>query len=355
MTAMMRAALCHHHGGPEALEPGTTAMPQAGPGQVRIRVAACGINFPDLLLVAGQYQDRPPLPFIPGGEVSGLIDQLGAGVTALQVGQAVMAATMLGGLAEYVVAPAGDVEPLPAGLSAEEAAAFPGVYGTAYHALVQRAQLQPGETLLVLGAAGGTGIAAVQIGKALGARVLAAAGSDDKLAFLEAQGADAVINHRAAALREALRAATGGGVDVVFDPVGGELFDQAARCLNWNGRLLVVGFASGSIGRLPANLALLKGYALVGVYYGRFRKEQPALAAANARALRGLVAAGRLRPPIHHVFPLGEAPAALACLQRREVMGKVVVSVGDLGDDMRASVEYQDALEDGVEVSAFSG
>lgn len=313
-------------------------MPQPGPGQVRIRVAACGINFPDLLLVAGQYQDKPPLPFIPGGEVSGTIDQPGAGVAVLHPGQAVMALTMLGGLAEYVVVPVQDVEPLPASLAIEEAAAFPGAYGTAYHALVQRAQLQPGETLLVLGAAGGTGIAAVQIGKALGARVLAAAGSDGKLAFLEAQGADASINYRKVALREAVKAITGGGVDVAFDPVGGELFDQAARCLNWNGRLLVVGFASGSIGRLPANLALLKGYALVGVYYGRFRKEQPAMAAANARALRALVDAGKLRPPIHRVFPLEQAAAALACLQERRVMGKLVVGVDEQVVGLRAAV-----------------
>lgn len=325
----MRAALCRHHGSPQSLEIGTAAVPQAAAGQVRIRVDACGINFPDLLVVAGKYQDKPPLPFIPGGEVSGVIDQLGPDAGSLRVGERVMAATFLGGLAEYVVAAARNVEAQPPGLTPEEAAAFPGVYGTAYHALVQRARLQPGETLLVLGAAGGTGIAAVQLGRALGARVLAAAGSDDKLAFLAAHGADDVINYRTTGLRDAVRGLTAGqGVDVVFDPVGGDLFDQASRCLKWNGRLLVVGFASGTIPRFPVNLALLKGYSIVGVYYGRFRDEQPAEAAANARALRALVDAGRIKPVIHRVFPLEQAAAALGCLEDRSVMGKVVVKVG---------------------------
>lgn len=324
----MRAVLCRRHGPPEVLEIGTTAAPQPGPGQVRIKVAACGINFPDLLLVAGQYQEKPPLPFIPGGEVSGVIDQVGPGAGLLRLGGPVMAAPLLGGLAEYVVVSTKDVEARPPALTPEQAAAFPGVYGTAYHALVQRAALRPGETLLVLGAAGGTGVAAVQLGRALGARVLAAAGSEEKLAFLRNQGAEATINYRTTALRDAVRGLTGGrGVDVVFDPVGGELFDQASRCMNWNGRLLVVGFTSGSISRFPVNLALLKGYAVVGVYYGRFRDEQPAEAIANARALRALVDAGRIAPPIHRVFPLEQAAAALACLQDRTVMGKVVVTV----------------------------
>ncbi|MCC7259199.1 MAG: NADPH:quinone oxidoreductase family protein [Gammaproteobacteria bacterium] len=324
----MKAVLCRQLGPPQGLGIGEIAVPQAGPGQVRIRVDACGINFPDILLVAGRYQDKPPLPFVPGGEVAGVVDQLGAGVTGLRPGQPVMAATMLGGLAEYAIARARDVEERPPALSALEAAAFPGVYGTACHALVQRAQLRAGETLLVLGAAGGTGIAAVQIGRALGARVLAAASGEAKLAFLRSQGADATVDCRTAGLREAVREFTGGrGVDVVFDPVGGELFDQASRCLAWNGRLLVVGFASGTIPRFPVNLALLKGYALVGVYYGRFRDEEPEQAAANMRTLRQLLDAGRIAPPVHRVFALEEAAAALACLQERSVMGKVVVSV----------------------------
>jgi NADPH2:quinone reductase len=330
MTATMRAIICHRHGPPAALTIGAAPVPVAGPGEARIKVAACGINFPDLLLIQGKYQDKPPFPFIPGGEVSGVLDQIGSGCEHLRVGQPVMAATFLGGLARYVVAKARDIEEVPPGMSLEAAAAFPGAYGTAYHALMQRAQLRPGETLLVLGAAGGTGIAAVQIGLAMGARVLAGAGSDEKLAFLKANGAHAVINYRTAGLRDAVRELTDGrGADVVFDPVGGDLFDQASRCMNWNGRLLVVGFASGTIPRFPVNLALLKGYAVVGVYYGRFRDEQPAEAAANMRALRELVSAGKLAPPIYRVYPLEHAPAALACLQERTVMGKVVVALDD--------------------------
>jgi len=320
--------LCRRLGPPQVLEAAEVPLPQPAAGQLRIRVEACGINFPDLLLVAGKYQDRPPLPFIPGGEVAGVVDQLGTGVDGFAVGQPVMAATLLGGLAEYAVARARDTDLRPAGLAAETAAAFPGVYGTAWHALVQRGRLQPGETLLVLGAAGGTGIAAVQIGRALGARVLAAAGSAEKLAFLRAQGADAVIDYRDGGLRDAVKGLTGGrGADVVFDPVGGAAFDQASRCVAWNGRLLVVGFASGTIPRFPVNLALLKGYAVVGVYYGRFRDEQPAEAAANMRALLALLEAGRLAPPVDRVFPLEAAASALACLQDRSVRGKVVVSL----------------------------
>lgn len=337
--------LCRRLGPPQVLEPAEVPLPQPAAGQLRIRVEACGINFPDLLLVAGKYQDRPPLPFIPGGEVAGVVDQLGAGVDGFAVGQPVMAATMLGGLAEYAVARARDTDLRPAGLAAETAAAFPGVYGTAWHALVQRGRLQPGETLLVLGAAGGTGIAAVQIGRALGARVLAAAGSAEKLAFLRAQGADAVIDYRDGGLRDAVKGLTGGrGADVVFDPVGGAAFDQASRCVAWNGRLLVVGFASGTIPRFPVNLALLKGYAVVGVYYGRFRDEQPAEAAANMRALLALLEAGRLAPPIHRVFALENAASALACLQDRSVMGKVVVSL-----------RQPAALGDGGRIAPLSG
>lgn len=329
VNPVMRAVLCRHHGPPQSLEIGTAAMPHPVAGQVRIRVDACGINFPDLLLVEGKYQDKPSLPFIPGGEVSGVIDEVGPDAGPLQAGEPVMAATMLGGLAQYVVAAVKDVEVRPPGLTTEEAAAFPGVYGTACHALVQRAQLKPGETLLVLGAAGGTGLAAVQLGRALGARVLAAAGSDDKLAFLTSHGADEVINYRTTALRDAVRGLTAGrGVDVVFDPVGGALFDEASRCIKWNGRLLVVGFAGGTIPHFPVNLALLKGYAVVGVYYGRFREEQPTEAAANARMLRSLVDAGQIKPVIHRVYPMEESAAAVACLQDRSVMGKVVVRVG---------------------------
>lgn len=326
----MQAMLCRRHGPPQVLTAERVAVPQPGPGQARIRVHACGINYPDLLLIAGKYQEKPDLPFIPGGEVAGVIDRLGDGAGDLHAGQPVMATTFRGGLAEYVVAPAKDVDTLPAGMSMQQAAVFPGVYGTAYHALAQRAQLQPGDTLLVLGAAGGTGSAAVQIGKAMGARVLAAAGSDAKLAFLRNQGADAVINYRAVRLRDAVRELTGGrGADVIFDPVGGTLFEEATHCIDWNGRLLVIGFAGGAIPRFPVNLALLKGFAVVGVYYGRFRDEEPVAAAANMKTLRELFDAGKVTPPIDRAFPLERAPDALACLENRSVMGKVVITVCD--------------------------
>ncbi len=328
MTETMKAVLCHQHGPVQDLKAGVTSTPVAGPGQVRIRVSACGINFPDLLLVEGKYQDKPPLPFIPGGEVAGVIDQLGPGVNDVHIGQPVMATTFLGGLAEYVVAKTRDIDHLPRGMSMETAAAFPGVYGTSYHALAQRAQLRPGETLLVLGAAGGTGIAAVQIGKAMGARVLAAASTDDKLEFLTANGADAVINYTTTNLRDSVKALTNQrGADVIFDPVGGDLFEQATRCINWNGRILVVGFASGTILRFPVNLALLKGCAIVGVYYGRFREEEPAEATRNMAALCELFRSGKVAPPIHRVFSLDQASMALTCLENRAVMGKVIVTM----------------------------
>ncbi len=328
MAQTMKAVLCHQHGPVQALKVGVTSAPAAGPGQARIRVSACGINFPDLLLVEGKYQDKPALPFIPGGEVAGIIDQLGAGADHLRIGQPVMATTFLGGLAEYVVASTRDIDELPPGMSMEAAAAFPGVYGTSYHALAQRGRLRPGETLLVLGAAGGTGIAAVQIGKAMGARVLAAASTDDKLAFLAAHGADALINYTTASLRDSVKALTNQrGADVIFDPVGGDLFEHATRCINWNGRILVVGFASGTIPRFSVNLALLKGCAVVGVYYGRFRNEEPDAAASNMAALRELFSSGKVVPPIYRVFSLDQAAMALTCLENRTVMGKVVVSM----------------------------
>lgn len=328
----MRAAICRRNGPPQSLEIGRMPVPNAGTGQVRIRTEACGLNFPDLLLIQGSYQDKPSFPFVPGGEVSGIIDQIGPEVTGFRLGQAVMATTFLGGLAEHVVARATDATDIPRGMSMDVAAAFTGVYATAYHALAQRAALRRGETLLVLGAAGGTGIAAVQIGKALGARVIAVVGSAAKIPFLEANGADVVLNHEVTRLKDGLRTLPDcTGIDVAFDPVGGDLFDQAARCMNWNGRMLVVGFASGVIPRFAVNLALLKGYAVVGVYYGRFRDEEPRQAAANLLALQELFLAGKVRPPIHGVYPLPSVAEALANLENRSVMGKVVVRVSGPG------------------------
>ena len=322
----MKAIVCTQLGSPEALQLQDVELPPPGPREVRIRTHACGINFPDLLLVKGEYQDRPPLPFIPGGEVAGTVTDVGAEVTGFRPGDQVMAVTMLGGLAEAVNARVENVMPLPAGLSMQAAAGFTAVYGTSYHALKQRANLKAGETLLVLGAAGGVGLAAVQIGLAMGARVIAAAGSDAKLDFLKAQGAHEAINYRSQDLRESVKAMTGGkGADVIYDPLGGDLFDQTPRCIAWNGRILVVGFAAGRIPQLPVNLLLLKGASAVGVYYGRFLKEEPAEAARNHHELVALVGQGRLNPHVHQVFPLARAAEALNVVKNREVIGKVIV------------------------------
>jgi NADPH2:quinone reductase len=305
-------------------------LPPPGVGEVRVRVAACSINFPDLLIIEGKYQERPELPLIPGGEVSGVVVESGQGVTGFPRGTPVMAVTYRGGLAEFVNADTREVYRKPASMSAENAAGFPGVYGTSYYALKQRAALQPGENLLVLGAGGGVGHAAVQIGAAMGARVIAAAGSDEKLDFLRQNGADEVINYRNSDLRDAVKELTGSkGADVIVDPVGGDLFDQSMRSICWNGRLLVVGFTSGRIPQLPVNLALLKGISVVGVFYGRFVKEQPADAAANMAELSDLYEQGKLHPHVHQTFPLDQAAAAMKCLQSRDVIGKVVVTIGE--------------------------
>ena len=324
----MKAVVCTKNGPPESLEIGEMESRPPRPDEVRIRVGACAINFPDMLIVAGQHQMSPPLPFVPGGEVAGTVSAVGSAVSDLAPGDKVIAITYLGGLAEYVNAARQAVHPWPENMPLERAAAFAGAYATSYHALKQRAALRAGETLLVLGAAGGVGLAAVQLGKAMGARVIAGAGNDEKAAVLRANAADAVINYNAASLRDEIRSLAGRrGVDVVCDPVGGDLFDQAARCLAWQGRLLVLGFASGRIPDFPVNLALLKGASVVGVNYGRFVEEQPDEAASNMRELFGLYAEQRVDPHVSRVFPMTETAAAMNCLKNREAIGKVVVTV----------------------------
>jgi len=328
MSGTMKAVLCRELGPPEILSVGDIESPAVGRGQVRIRVAACSINFPDLLIISGQYQERPELPFIPGQEVAGIVEETGADVSGIEPGQAVMAATYQAGLAQYANANFQDVYEMPAGMPMDIAAGFPGVFGTSYHALKQRARLKPGETLLVLGAAGGVGLAAVQIGAAMGARVIAAARGEHKIRFLSDNGADELIDYGKDNLKEAVKDLTGGrGADVIYDPVGGDLFDQATRCINWNGRLLVVGFASGRIPQLPANLALLKGSSIVGVFYGRFNQVQPEDSAQNMAELFDLYSSGKLRPQVYKTFPLEQTAAAMNCLKNREVMGKVIVSI----------------------------
>ena len=325
----MRAVLCKHHGPPESLVVESVPNLVAGPGQVVVAVQACGVNFPDTLIIQGTYQFKPELPFSPGGEVAGVVQSIGTGVTSCAVGDRVIATNTWGGYAEEMLADAARLIPMPAGMDFKTAAAFVLTYGTSQHALKDRAQLQPGETLLVLGAAGGVGLAAVELGKAMGARVIAAASSDDKLALCSAHGADATINYARDDLRSRIKELTGGrGVDVVYDPVGGDYSEPALRGMAWNGRFLVVGFAAGRIPSVPLNLALLKGCAIVGVFWGAFTRNEPQRNAANLVELMGLFADGKLKPHVSAVYPLERAADALNDLLQRRVQGKAVLTTG---------------------------
>jgi len=325
----MRAMNCRAYGPVDDLVFEEVASPPLQADEVRIRVAACGVNFPDVLIVQGKYQFKPDLPFAPGGEVSGTIVEVGADVTGFAVGDAVIATTLWGGFAEEVVAKADRLLRRPDSMDEITAAGFALTYGTSYHALVQRAAIRPGETLLVLGAAGGVGIAAIQIAKALGARVIAAASTAEKLAIARAQGADDLVNYSEDGYRDRLKELTGGrGIDVVYDPVGGTLFEPSLRSMAWNGRYLVVGFASGEIPKVPANLTLLKGCAVVGVFWGQFRRNEPELDAENFRNLFELHAAGKIKPLISASYPLERAKEALHALAERRVTGKIVLTTG---------------------------
>ena len=273
----MKALLCKSYGPPENLVIEEVPDLEPGAGEAIVQVHAASLNFPDTLQIQGKYQFQPPMPFSPGSEVGGVIIKLGAGLEGFNVGDRVMATPSIGGMAEQVRCAAAGLRKIPDSMDFKTAAGFAMVYTTSYHALKQRAQLKPGETLLVLGASGGVGMAAVELGKLMGARVIAAASSDEKLAFVKQAGPDELLNYGDGDLKEKVKALTGDrGADVIYDPVGGDLFDQATRCIAWNGRLLVVGFTSGRIPQYPANLALLKGSAMVGVFLGRFRKEEPA-------------------------------------------------------------------------------
>lgn len=324
----MRAVLCKTLGPPESLVVEEVPSKPLEAGQVRIAVAACGVNFPDTLIIEGKYQYRPDPPFSPGGEVSGRIVEVAPDVAGWKVGDEVIAMSGWGGFAEEVVAKAGSLLAKPDTMDPVTAAGFSLTYGTSYHALVQRADLQSGETLLVLGAAGGVGLAAVELGKAMGARVIAAASSPEKLQIAKEHGADELIDYSQVELKEAVKGLTGGkGADVIYDPVGGDLFDQATRCINWKGRLLVVGFASGRIPQFPANLALLKGSAVVGVFWGSFREREPEVNAENFRQLFKLHAEGRIKPLISQTFPLEKAAEALRVFIERKAVGKLVLTV----------------------------
>ena len=322
----MKAVLARTFGPLEQLVLHDVEPRKPGPGEVAIAVKACGVNFFDALIVQGRYQSKPPLPFSPGGEVAGVIDAVGEGVTGLTAGTRVLAFTGHGGYAQQVIADAASVVALPEQMDFVTAAAFPITYATSYHALKDRGQLRSGETLLVLGAAGGVGLAAVEIGKIMGARVIACASSDEKLALAREHGADALINYVGSDLRERIREVTSGkGVDLVYDPVGGAHAEPALRSLAFGGRYLVIGFASGEIPKIALNLLLLKVVSVVGVFWGAFAKAQPQRNAANLAELLGWYTQGRLRPHASATFALERYRDALDAVVQRRVLGKVVL------------------------------
>ena len=322
----MKAVLCRQYGPPESLVVEEIASPKAGPGEAVISVKAASVNFPDVLIIQNKYQFKPPLPFSPGSELAGVVKEVGSGVSAFKPGDRVIAFTTYGAFAEEVKTEAARLMPLPEKMDFREGAAFILTYGTSDHALRDRAGLRAGETLLVLGAAGGVGLAAIDIGKALGARVIACASSADKLEVCRQHGADETINYDAEDLRERIKALTGGnGVDVVYDAVGGAYSEPAFRSIAWRGRLLVVGFAAGDIPKLPLNLALLKGASIVGVFWGDFARREPARFAESARQLGRWYAEGRLKPHVSQTFPLDKAADALKLMAERKIKGKVVL------------------------------
>ena len=324
----MKAVLCKRYGPPDSLTFEELPSPRPGPGEVVVAVKAASVNFPDVLIIQNKYQFKPPLPFSPGSELAGVVKEVGPGVTGFKEGDKVIAFTTYGAFAEEVKTEAARLLPLPEGMDFASGAAFLLTYGTSDHALRDRGGLEPGETLLVLGAAGGVGLAAIEIGKALGARVIACASSEEKLAVCREHGADAGINYAAEDLRERIKALTEGrGVDVVYDPVGGPYTEPAFRSLAWRGRLLVVGFAAGDIPKLPLNLALLKGAAVVGVFWGDFTRREPRAFADSLRQLGDWFREGKLRPHISRTFPLREAAEALKLMAARQVKGKVVLII----------------------------
>ena len=323
----MHAWLCTNPTGVDALTWTELPTPTPQAGEVLIKVKAASLNFPDLLIVQNKYQMKPPLPFVPGSEYAGVVQAVGEGVTHLQVGQRVACLSGTGGFATHTIAPAALCMPLPESFSYVDAAAFIMIYATSHHALVDRAQLKAGETVLVLGAAGGVGTAAIQIAKALGARVIAAASSDEKCALCTSIGADATINYSQENLREAIKALTQGkGPDVIYDPVGGDFAEPAFRSIAWRGRYLVIGFANGEIPRLPLNLALLKGASIVGVFWGDFVAREPKVFADDVATMFGWIAQGKLRPHISGRYPLAQGARAIEDMMNRKVVGKVIIT-----------------------------
>lgn len=324
----MKAILCTQFGPPEDLRLTEIPSPKPGKGQVVIAVKACGLNFPDTLLIQNKYQFKPPLPFSPGGEVAGVVKEVGEGVKHLSVGNAVLSLTGWGGFAEEVVADASATLPIPEGVDFITASSMMYTYGTSYHALKNRAHLQPGETLLVLGAAGGVGLAAVQLGVLMGAYVIAAASSDEKLDMCRRMGASATINYTTDDIREAVKEITeGNGANVVYDPVGGLYTEPALRAIAWKGRYLVVGFAGGDIPKIPLNLPLLKGCQIVGVFWGAFVKQEPRESQKNFQDLLTWLKQGKLQQHLFRTYALAETPDALRDMMERRVIGKAVVVI----------------------------
>lgn len=322
----MKAVLCKAWGPAESLVVEDVPALDPGPGEVRVRVRAAGVNFPDVLIIQKKYQMQPALPFSPGSEAAGEVVAVGEGVTHVKPGDPVMAYAGIGCFAEEVVAPADKVMKIPAGVSFEVAAAFTLTYGTSWHAIRDRAALQPGETMLVLGAAGGVGLSAIEIGKAIGARVIAAASTDEKLAVCREHGADATINYEREDLREAIKRETGGkGPDVIYDPVGGRFAEPAFRSIGWRGRYLVIGFAAGQIPSIPLNLALLKGASIVGVFWGDFTRREPQANLAGMKEMLGWLHEGKLRPHISGRYRLDEVTRALNDMSARKVTGKILI------------------------------
>ena len=326
----MKAVLCKEYGPPEKLVYEDTTRPDVGPTDVRIRVRAAGVNFPDLLIIENKYQFKPPLPFAPGGEVAGDVIEVGAEVTDFSGGDRVIGMCGWNGFAEEVVISRDRVVRMPDGMPYEVGTVLPTTYGTTVHALVQRGRLRAGEWLLVHGATGGVGSSAVEVGKNLGARIVATGGDDRKLARLaELYGVEHLVNYRTNPdWKETVKAITDGGADVIYDPVGGDVFEQSLRCIAWEGRLLVIGFAGGTIPSAKANLILLKGCAVVGVFWGGFAAREPETNRRNFALLFDWWKEGKLKPAISHRFPLAKAAEALGALARREVVGKAVLEVG---------------------------
>ncbi|MFL2805179.1 MAG: NADPH:quinone oxidoreductase family protein [Gammaproteobacteria bacterium] len=324
----MKAYVCREFGPVESHKVEEIEDPRAEAGQVVVDVKAAGVSFPDVLIVQGKYQFQPPFPFSPGGEIAGVISEVGEGVVDWKIGDRVIAMTGNGGIAEKVVAFEMTLMPLPETMDFRDGAAFPLNYGTTYHALKQRGQLQAGETLLVTGAGGGVGTTAIEIGKAMGARVIAAASTDEKLEIAKNLGADEVINYSDGELKEKVKALTDGlGADVIYDPIGGDIFLQCMRCINWKGRVLVIGFASGPIPEVPTNLALLKGCSIVGVFWGRFTGAEPEENSKNFDELFALHAEGKLKPQITKSYSLDDAAEAISSLENRKATGKVVIEI----------------------------